>query len=169
MLQLPDLVRETVRFAIGLPGRVVPYSVQRPVLQAALNEAFRVPLADGDLEFLEGRRIRIRVVDAGLDWLIEATAEGFRVVDRDLPEDVSITGDVPGFLLLATRQADHDTLFFQRRIRIEGDTELGLGVKNTMDSMDWDDLPSPLRFVLQRLGLLIARFPPSARSATSAH
>jgi predicted lipid carrier protein YhbT len=63
------------------------------------------------------------------------------------------------FVLLATRQADPDTLFFQRRIRIEGDTELGLGVKNTMDSMDWDDLPPPLRLFLQGLGRVIERLP----------
>ena len=169
MLQLPEIVRETARFAIGLPGQVVPYAAQRPVLQIALNQAFRVPLENGELDFLEGRRIRIRVVDARLDWLIEAEPDGFRVIDRELAEDVSISGNLPDFILLATRQADHDTLFFQRRIRIEGDTELGLGVKNTMDSMDWDDLPPPLRFVLQRIGLLIARFPPPARSTPGAH
>jgi predicted lipid carrier protein YhbT len=169
MQQLPDFVRDAARFAIGVPGRIVPYAVQRPVVQAALNEAFRVPLSDGDLEFLDGRRIRIRVVDAGLDWLIEVTADGFRAVDRTLTDEVTITGDVPGFLLLATRRADPDTLFFQRRIRIEGDTELGLGIKNTMDSMDWDDLPPPLRFVLQRIGLLITRFTPFERGSGAAH
>ena len=44
-------------------------------------------------------------------------------------------------------------------LTIEGDTELGLGVKNTMDSMDWDDLPPPLRLFLQGLGRVIARLP----------
>jgi predicted lipid carrier protein YhbT len=59
--------------------------------------------------------------------------------------------------MLATRRADPDTLFFQRRIRVEGDTELGLGIKNTMDSMDWDDLPLPIRRLLQAISLVIAR------------
>lgn len=35
----------------------------------------------------------------------------------------------------------------------EGNTQLGLGVKNTMDSMDWDDLPLPLRFGAHGAGL----------------
>jgi predicted lipid carrier protein YhbT len=59
--------------------------------------------------------------------------------------------------LLATRRVDPDTLFFQRRIRVEGDTELGLGVKNTMDGMDWDDLPAPLRHMLRTLSRLFAQ------------
>ena len=74
-----------------------------------------------------------------------------------MDDDVCISGESPDFVLLATRQADPDTLFFQRRIRIEGDTELGLGVKNTMDSMDWDDLPLPLRRLLQAVSLVIEK------------
>ena len=69
----------------------------------------------------------------------------------------------PGFgrpVLLATRHADPDTLFFQRRLRVEGDTELGLAIKNTMDGMDWDDLPTLLRGTLQLLGRLLARAEP---------
>ena len=72
-------------------------------------------------------------------------------------EDVCISGELQDFTLLATRQADPDTLFFQRRIRVEGDTELGLGIKNTMDSMDWDDLPIPLRRFLQGVGAVIEK------------
>jgi hypothetical protein len=32
---------------IGLPGHTVPYSAQRPVLNLALNQAFREPLQHG--------------------------------------------------------------------------------------------------------------------------
>jgi predicted lipid carrier protein YhbT len=142
---------------IGLPGLVIPYAAQKPVLHIALNRAFKEPLEAGELEFLEGHRIRIRITDLNFDWLIESTPEGFLPVDNDWGEDVSISGEMFDFVLLATRQVDHDTLFFQRRIRIEGDTELGLGVKNTMDSMDWDDLPPPLRTFLLGLGTVIEK------------
>lgn len=157
MLPVPEAVRNIAHAAVALPGKIIPYSAQKPVLHLALNQAFREPLEAGELDFLEGRRIRIRITDACVDWLIEATAAGFEPVDRDWEEDVSISGELFDFALLATRQVDHDTLFFQRRIRIEGDTELGLGVKNTMDSMDWDDLPPPLRLFLQGLGAVIER------------
>ena len=157
MLQLPEFIRNITHRAIALPGRVVPYAAQKPVLHLALNRAFREPLRAGELDFLESSRVRIRITDVAVDWLIEATENGFVPVDREGPAHVSISGELFDFVLLATRQADHDTLFFQRRIRIEGDTELGLGVKNTMDGMDWEDLPPPLRLFLQGLGRAIER------------
>ena len=40
---------------------------------------------------------------------------------------------------------------FQRRLRIEGDTELGLYVKNLMDSIDLDTMPALLKNGLLRL------------------
>jgi predicted lipid carrier protein YhbT len=39
-------------------------------------------------------------------------------------------------VLLARRQEDPDTLFFSRRLSMEGDTELGLLVKNTLDAIE---------------------------------
>lgn len=159
MLPVPDFVRNIANHAKALPGRVIPYAAQKPVLHMALNRAFKEPLEAGELEFLEGSLIRIRITDAAVDWLIEATSNGFVPVDRDRAEHVAISGELFDFVLLATRKVDHDTLFFQRRIRIEGDTELGLGVKNTMDSMDWDDLPPPLRVFLQGLGAVIEKLP----------
>ena len=35
------------------------------------------------------------------------------------------------------REEDPDTLFFNRKLHIEGDTELGLITKNLLDSVDW--------------------------------
>ena len=54
-------------------------------------------------------------------------------------------------ILIAARKEDPDTLFFQRRLRIEGDTELGLNVKNLMDSIDLDTMPALLKNGLLRL------------------
>jgi predicted lipid carrier protein YhbT len=155
MLPIPDFIRPVAKKIIGIPGRLIPYSAQKPLLSVALNQAFREPLHHGELDFLEGAKVRIKVTDLSIDWLISVNSAGFEPVDRELKDDVCISGESPDFILLATRQADPDTLFFQRRIRVEGDTELGLGVKNTMDSMDWDDLPLPLRKFLQGTGRVI--------------
>jgi predicted lipid carrier protein YhbT len=159
MLPITDYVRPIAKKVIGIPGRFIPYSAQKPLLAVVLNQAFREPLQHGELDFLEGAKVRIKVTDLCIDWLISVGSDKFVPVDRELKDDVCISGESPDFILLATRQADPDTLFFQRRIRIEGDTELGLGVKNTMDSMDWDDLPLPLRRLLQGIGQLIELLP----------
>ena len=159
MLPVPEFVRPIAKTIVGIPGRVIPYPLQKQVLSLVLNQAFREPLQHGELDFLDGARVRINVTDLNIDWLISVGSESFTPIERELTEDVRISGESPDFILLATRQADPDTLFFQRRIRIEGDTELGLGVKNTMDSMDWDDLPVPLRRLLQGIALIIDKLP----------
>ena len=157
MLPIPEFVRPLAKKAIGIPGRLIPYQAQKQVLAIALNQAFREPLRHGELDFLEDAKVRIRVTDLSIDWLIKVGKDKFTLIERELDDDVCISGESPDFILLATRQADPDTLFFQRRIRIEGDTELGLGVKNTMDSMDWEDLPMPLRKLLQSVSLIIEK------------
>lgn len=163
MLLIPEFVRPVAIKLIGLPGRVIPYSAQKQVLSLALNQAFREPLRSGELEFLEGAKVRIRVMDLCFDWLIRVDESRFTPIARELDDDVCISGESRDFVLLATRQADPDTLFFQRRIRIEGDTELGLGVKNTMDSMDWEDLPMPLRRLLQGVSRVIEKLQETGR------
>lgn len=157
MLPIPEFIRPVAKMVMGIPGRYIPYSAQKQVLSIVLNQAFREPLQHGELDFLEGAKVRIRVTDLCIDWLIKVDGDRFTPVARELDDDACISGESPDFILLATRRADPDTLFFQRRIRIEGDTELGLGVKNTMDSMDWDDLPAPLRRLLQSVSLVIEK------------
>jgi predicted lipid carrier protein YhbT len=157
MLQVPEFIRPIAKKVVGIPGRTIPYALQMPVLSIALNQAFREPLRHGELEYLEGSKVRIKVTDLHLDWLIQVGNDRFNPIDSKLEEDVCISGESLDFALLAARRVDPDTLFFQRRIRIEGDTELGLAVKNTMDSMDWDDLPMPLRRLLQGVSLVFEK------------
>jgi predicted lipid carrier protein YhbT len=157
MSLFPEHVPPIVRKVVGIPGRLIPYAAQKQVLSVVLNQAFREPLKHGELDFLENAKVRIKVTDLRIDWLISVGSDKFTPIERELKDDVCISGESLDFILLATRQADPDTLFFQRRIRIEGDTELGLGVKNTMDSMDWEDLPIPLRRLLQAVSLVIEK------------
>ena len=57
--------------------------------------------------------------------------------------DDEFQGDSKAFLKLASQEEDPDTLFFQRSLMIEDDTELGLGVKNLLDSLEMEQLPIP--------------------------
>ena len=155
MLPGVELFHSITRKVIGIPARYIPYSAQKPVLSMVLNRAFQKPIRHGEMEFLEGAKIRIKITDLSINWLISVGADRFTPVERELQDDVCISGKSLDFISLAIRQADPDTLFFQRRIRIEGDTELGLGIKNTMDAMDWEDLPMPLRKLLQGLSKFI--------------
>ncbi len=77
------------------------------------------------------------------------------VVQKQAEPDVSVSGNANDLVLIAARKEDPDTLFFQRRLVIEGDTELGLYVKNLMDAFEIENMPAPLRFGLLQLADVI--------------
>ncbi|MEA9392920.1 SCP2 domain-containing protein [Acerihabitans sp. TG2] len=135
---------------LRLPIKLTPFALQRQVLEQVLGWQFRAALADGDLTFLAGRWLRIEVSDLGLQWYM--TVENDRLkVSQHATADVSFCGNANDLILIAARREDPDTLFFQRRLRIEGDTELGLYVKNLMDSIDLDTMPTLLRTALLQM------------------
>ena len=131
--------------------RHVPFVLQRLALEKGLNRLFAEPLADGAFDVLRGCWLRLQVRDLNLAWYVTLTDRGLQVAERALAQ-VSISGSWGNFLLLASRKEDPDTLFFRRRLVIEGDTELGLAVKNLLDSLDPDELPTWLWSALQQLG-----------------
>ncbi|MNI22939.1 SCP-2 sterol transfer family protein [compost metagenome] len=131
--------------------RRVPFVVQRLALQQALNRCLAEPLRDGQFEMLRGRWLCLRIPDLGLSWFLTLNREGLRIAEQ-AQAHVTISGNWREFLLLASRQEDPDTLFFRRRLVIEGDTELGLALKNLIDSLDPEVLPVWLWRNLERAG-----------------
>ena len=80
----------------------------------------------------------------------------------DAPAEATVRGSATDLLLLAGRLEDADTLFFQRRLVLTGDVELGLTARNLLERLPWENVPLGLRIALNRG----ARF---ARAARSAH
>lgn len=101
-----------------------------------LNLALRDSLPADVQQSLAGRKLRIKVTDAQLVFNFEWTNGGFAASHNDGDADLIIGASAYDFLLLARRQEDPDTLFFSRRLSMEGDTELGLLVKNTLDAIE---------------------------------
>ncbi|MFE8048075.1 ubiquinone anaerobic biosynthesis accessory factor UbiT [Brenneria goodwinii] len=135
---------------LGKPLKFTPFALQRQVLEHMLSWQFRQSLEEGELEFLEDRWLKIEVRDVGLQWFV-TLRDNRLVVSHQENADVSFSADANDLILIAARKEDPDTLFFQRRLRIEGDTELGLYVKNLMDAIELEAMPAPLRIGLQQL------------------
>jgi predicted lipid carrier protein YhbT len=85
---------------------------------------------------LNGRRIRIQVRDAGLRFDFRWQDGQFRACAPQQSADLTLSAHAHDFLRLARRLDDPDTLFFNRRLSMEGDTELGLVVKNALDALE---------------------------------
>lgn len=131
----------------------MPFFLQRFALQRSLNQVFAQAMQDGLFDILEQRWMRLQVNDLNLSWCISKEQNNNRLLIQDhAPVEVTISGNWREFLLLASRQEDPDTLFFRRRLQIDGDTELGLAVKNMIDSLDSDDLPNWLWQTIETLG-----------------
>jgi len=116
-----------------------PKLPQRPWSDAlcASLELMRVTRQlDADFSFLEGRTVRIFVEDLGACATLRFTNGHFRAAPSQGEADVSFRAAAADYLKLLQRSEDPDTLFFQRKLRIEGDTELGLTLKNLLDSIE---------------------------------
>ena len=131
---LPSLV---ARIGARLPQW--PHSVN---LALALNAARKLGvLPEETLQLLEGRYFRVTVLDTGMELDFTYNTGAFRpvFVSPGKP-DLHFTARLSAFLQLVSRQEDPDTLFFNRTLTVEGDTELGLRVKNMLDALEWPRL-----------------------------
>ncbi|MBL4940773.1 MAG: SCP2 sterol-binding domain-containing protein [Colwellia sp.] len=128
--------------------RLLPFKVQKSMLLLTLSSVFQEALNEDGFEFLQNKWLKITITDLTLTWwlsfdgnkLVMASTE--EMLDNNNKEDVSFSATGDDLLLIAGRKQDPDTLFFQRRLKIEGDTELGLAVKNLIDAIDTEQLPS---------------------------
>ena len=119
---------------------------------------FRPELGEGELDFLDGHVMRIGVDDVHLEFRLTVEGDRIKAAPDGAATDLSIDGTAFNFLLLATRREDPDTLFFNRRLRLGGSTELGLHVKNFLDSVELEDRLGPLLKVMNGATDLLGRF-----------
>lgn len=106
------------------------------VLATSLNALLAPQLPEDVRRQLAQRRLRIEVRDAGLVLDFTWTGQRFAALPKQEATDLTIAATAPDFLRLARREEDPDTLFFSRRLSMQGDTELGLLVKNTLDALE---------------------------------
>jgi predicted lipid carrier protein YhbT len=141
----------------ALPVRLCPPPVQRHLLEQTLNRLLTELIADGEFDFLAGRRLAIEVEDMKLRWVVTAGQGRLQAVSHREPAEATIRGRAVEFLLLLARLEDPDTLFFQRRLEVTGDTAIGLTTRNLLDRLPLEALPLPLRIGLNRAGRFARR------------
>jgi predicted lipid carrier protein YhbT len=84
---------------------------------------------------LDGSQFCLHVSDIDLYCRFSCVAGRFRPT-RTERSDLTLTASLHDFRGLMLGIVDADTLFFQRRLGIAGDTELGLIVKNWLDATE---------------------------------
>lgn len=139
------------------PLKWLPQRLHTGGLSLILNRVLADPMAAGELDFLRDRVISIEISDLGTRYCLVRDARGFAPAPTQAAADVRFSGDFHTLLLLLTQREDADTLFFQRRLRIQGDTATGLHLKNFLDALGEPPLPRPARLALERFADLYAR------------
>ncbi len=95
-----------------------------------------IPLPSGlkaKLAPLRGKVLRLEL--RGLPFAPQLTLDAIGLRPAFGRADVTIRAEARDYLALALRREDPDTLFFTRRLVIEGDTALGLEIKNALDAL----------------------------------
>ncbi|MCW8932586.1 MAG: SCP2 sterol-binding domain-containing protein [Gammaproteobacteria bacterium] len=145
----------------NLPGMIrrlpePPFILQKKIGEKILQHLMAEQIEMGDFDFLDGQWLQISINDMGLTFFLSFQENKLVLSNQITQADVIFSGDSKEFILLASRTEDPDTLFFQRRLMIEGDTELGLYIKNSIDGIDFENWPNWLNQTIKKIALLIS-------------
>ena len=127
---LPPLPAAVRGFVARLPIR--PPSV---LLAAALNRVLLPQLPNDAAAQLAGHAVEIAVRDLGVRCRLILRDGRFRSTPDQSPVTLRIAADTASYLRLLRGEDDADRLFFERALVMEGDTEYGLMLKNTLDAI----------------------------------
>ena len=125
---LPSALGSLLHHLPAYPGAML--------LAGTLNLSLARQLPADVCDLLLHKKLRIHVRDARLTFDFSWTGQRFAASPPHEAPDLAISANAHDFMRLAQRQEDPDTLFFSRRLTMEGDTELGLVVKNALDALE---------------------------------
>ncbi|MGI2150453.1 ubiquinone anaerobic biosynthesis accessory factor UbiT [Shewanella baltica] len=141
--------------AIGFPLAKLPFSFKAKAISQLLGLLLAEQAADDELGFLSDKWVAIRVEDLNLTF--EVSFNGKWQIRALTDAQVTFSANSAELILVAAAKEDPDTLFFQRKLSIEGDTELGLEVKNLLLSIEFASMPTPIRLSIAKLAAVIER------------
>ncbi len=115
---------------------LVPNTLSNNVITAIFNQIFKKSIEAGDLDFLKNNWVLIKVIDIDLSFSLSLKNKKIIHGNNVVSENLCISAKSCDYLSMIARVKDPDTLFFQRKIKMQGSTELGLYVKNFLDGFD---------------------------------
>ena len=129
---------------LQLSSNAIPLNMQYTLQSKILNSLFAPMIAEQELDFLQGKWLAIELTDINQCFYLTLEQGLLRSGQPQTTQDVKIAGETNSFALLASQTVDPDTLFFKRQLQITGDTELGLEVKNFLDTVELELFPTLL-------------------------
>lgn len=120
-----------------LRGLVEKLPIKPPslVLARVLDQVLLPRLPADARAAMAGRCIELCVSDFGLRVRLQLTPGGFVAAPATGEPALRIVAPTTSYVRLMRGDEDPDRLFFERALVMEGDTELGLVLKNTLDAI----------------------------------
>lgn len=115
--------------------RALPTEPPSLLVARALDRLLWPRLDAGQRHLLAGRGVEVEVVELGLRVRLRLGARGFELAPRGEACAVRIRARAGGLWQLLRGEQDADRLFFEQALVLEGDTEFGLVLKNTLDAI----------------------------------
>ncbi len=139
---------------LSIAHKIMPTKVENYFVLHQVKRLSQPFMDDGEIDFLDNKVAEIEIRDLSAKWYF--TKIGQQLVMLDVAEarsispepDVVFSASVDALVLMASQKVDPDTLFFNRKLKITGDTELGLEIKNLFDQFDLELLDKPFRRIL---------------------
>lgn len=128
-------------FLTRIIAQATPFFAQKNINEYILQFFLQEAIDDDDLDCLSDKVVQIHIKDISHNITLTLKNNAIEMIEDQQKPDTKISGNLRSFIQLATRTQDPDTLFFQRELSIEGDTELGLTIKNIIDSLEFHNLP----------------------------
>lgn len=125
----------------------VPATINHLCMEKLLNRVFATQINEGEFDFLQQRKFQLELIDVEIFvvlsyWGERITCES--ISHQPHESDVTLSIATEDAISLVQQDIDPDTLFFQRKLKISGDTDLAHHIKNTMDTLDLNSLPGVL-------------------------
>ncbi len=151
--------------------RLMPEAIHAQVVARILTRLLRGQGIERRLPELTGKRVDIEISDVPCTLRLRVAGSQIHAAAQQHSAcDVRIRGTLADYWKLATRAEDPDTLFFARRLCLEGDTETALYIKNLLDALEFDWQAHAVSVLGPRAGLamssLVRNFTASGSVAT---
>ncbi|MFT4764140.1 MAG: putative lipid carrier protein YhbT [Oleispira sp.] len=142
---------------LAIAHKIMPTKIENYFVLHQVKRLSQPFMDEGEIDFLDGKIVEVEIRDLSAKWYFTKIGQQLVMLDIDKakvltvePEaDVVFSASVDALVLMASQKVDPDTLFFNRKLKITGDTELGLEIKNLFDQFDLELLDKPFRKVLE--------------------
>lgn len=131
---LPPLLRAAVARTRGLVRRL-PTQPPSFVVARLLDRVLLPRLDAATRGALAGRTVEVEIVEPGLRVRLQLGARGFEVAPGRGEAALCVRATANALWRLLRGEDDADRLFFERALVMQGDTEYGLMLKNTLDAI----------------------------------